>query len=185
MHGKQRLRALLFSTDQSDIVSITDPLMPSESIKGSLGVVLFQALTKMGVASSSLLKSGSFLSTAGHKTVSAVVRVNQGWLFPLESAICFVERPPLLFNHADIIAVQPDRTESWNTTFDLMIYLADGDFLHLQQIDASELNCLVNYLETHKIKVTMLIIVFIDWNNSVFNRGCLTMDKDVNIRILC
>lgn len=39
---------------------------------------------------------------AGHVGVGAVHKVNHGFLFPMPSALCFVERPALYFPHQAI-----------------------------------------------------------------------------------
>lgn len=158
MHGKQKLYAVLMSTDESHVSNMSDPVDPGQTMTGNMSIIFFQALTKMGVPVSAMVTPTTFKSASGHSAVSAVIRVNQGWFFPLSSAICFLERPPLLINHSDIIALQPDRTGPRSTTFDILIHQTDGGILHIQQIGSGELPGIVEYCNQCSIKVHKLHI---------------------------
>lgn len=60
---------------------------------------------------------------AGESALSAYHKVNQGWLFPLANAICFVERPCLLLPLAGIAQVDFGRASNVSSTFDFLITL--------------------------------------------------------------
>ncbi|GMH32322.1 hypothetical protein BSKO_00156 [Bryopsis sp. KO-2023] len=153
MTGKQKLPAVLISMDRSAKISIPDPSDTKLIISGNTSIVLFQSLTKMGVSISSMVGPGKFQSSAGHKAVSAVMRVSQGWMFPLDSAVCFVERPPMIIKHSDIKAIEPNRAGGGSSTFDLFIHTSDGNMIQFQQIGCGELPSLMAYCEERKIKV--------------------------------
>lgn len=169
MHGKQKLLAVLLCTDQSHVSNMPDPVNPTNAMSGNMSIVFFQALTKMGVPVSAMVTPSTFKSASGHSAVSAVIRVNQGWFFPLASAICFLERPPLLINHSDIIALQPDRIGPQSTTFDILIHQADGGILQVQQIGSGELPGLMAYCEQCSIKVHQFCFIY---QSQKLNKEC-------------
>lgn len=95
-------------------------------------------------------------TAAGETALSAYHKVNQGWLFPMRSAICFVERPALLLALEDIAYVDFARANNVSSTFDLVVKLKDGGTVEFTQIDRPDLGKLQSYVSTARIKVRLL-----------------------------
>ena len=97
---------------------------------------------------------------AGDPAIEATVKVSPGFLFPLPSAFCFVERPQIFLSHSDIRCYELLRR---GATFDLHLYPKPGSTgaaggakaapLEFSQLDLAELGRLISYLERSKLKV--------------------------------
>lgn len=142
-----------FSTDEQ--LDVAHPNDTSARLQGPSVVVLCQALGMMGVPPSAFCSPSSDVFQSSHKglAISAFVKVNQGWLFPLDSALCFVEKPPMLIPHSEIKSVELGRAGGMSATFDLIIHLKSGDNVEFGQIGAEELANMSRYIADKKFKV--------------------------------
>ena len=98
------------------------------SLAGNTAVVLCQALGKVGVPPSAFLAPSPsvFRGVGGGPAVRAAVRADQGFAFPLASALAFVKKPALLLPTASLAAVELRRTEGGSSTFDVVLHFKDG-----------------------------------------------------------
>ena len=96
----------------------------------------------------------SALCPAGGQAVAAIVKVSDGWLFPLALGLCFVERPACLLPLEDVRCVElPRLAGGQSSAFDLLVHMAEGPSHEFKNISRDEGSRLLAYLQQLKIKV--------------------------------
>ncbi|CAD7702031.1 unnamed protein product [Ostreobium quekettii] len=155
MLGKQKVTSVLMQFNADETLDIADPEDPSSRLQDRTVVVLCQVLGFMGIDPTAFCSPDPevFQSSRKQPAVSAFFKVNQGLLFLLPSALCFVEKPPIFISHSEIKSVELGRASSMSATFDLIIHLKDGDIVELGQIGTEELQKVLAYITERKIKV--------------------------------
>lgn len=98
------------------------------TLTGNPAVVLCQALGKAGVPPSAFLAPDGavFRGSKGGPSVRAAVRTDQGFAFPLRSALAFVKKPAMLLPTGALAAVELRRTEGGSSTFDAVLHFVAG-----------------------------------------------------------
>jgi hypothetical protein len=108
-----------------------------------------------------------FKSSRGLAAVSANIRANGGWLFPLPCGLAYLGKPACFLRLGDIEHVEYGRAAQGSSTFDLLMRVDDGGkasgsaspparSVELAQIDTSELPKLQAYFQQHKALVGAL-----------------------------
>ncbi|KAG2501087.1 hypothetical protein HYH03_000905 [Edaphochlamys debaryana] len=153
MNGKQRLQAVVIQTLESDTLDLVAP--SGEALQGPTVAVVCQAVGMAIPDFANFLAPSPELYTSakGNVAVGAVVGASQGFLFPLEGALLFAERPPLLLPHVATLAYEVRRPQS--STCDLVVHMREGDAIvpvEFSQVEKAELGRLISYFERCRIK---------------------------------
>ncbi|MEW5304078.1 MAG: hypothetical protein WDW36_006712 [Sanguina aurantia] len=171
MNGNAPLEAVLILMSETEEMSVT--CGSGQVLEGIAPVVLCSAfgLPLISIPPELFLSPDPevYLSNKDLCAVGAVMKVNPGFLFPLPTALCFVERPPLFIPHSSIQSYEFGRTGGGSSTFDLLVFLhpppraaaAPGSGkasrppapLEFSQIHSSELGRLRSYFERLRFKV--------------------------------
>eukprot|EP00798_Chlamydomonas_sp_ICE-L_P001703 gene1703-33108_t len=130
--------------------------------KGFAAVVLCQLFGKLaadaGVESPRFLSPDAsvYQSAKDLGAIEATVKVNSGYLFPLPSALLFIERPPMFIPTSDVRCYEFARAGGTSVTFDLILHMKSvdgrGEIVEFSQLDRAELGRLHSYLEKSKMK---------------------------------
>ncbi|KAL6751516.1 hypothetical protein V8C86DRAFT_3106498 [Haematococcus lacustris] len=165
MHGKTKLEAVVLQLTASAELSVKLKRQgegegegggsgggEEEEVTGPAPVVLCQLLGIAGIVDFISPNPDTFTSCKGAMAVGANFKVNDGLLFPLPAAFCFVERPPLFIPHASIRYVALARTSS--ATFDLLLHLTGGEVLEFGHLDKSELGRIQTYLTQARLALS-------------------------------
>ncbi|KAK9861845.1 hypothetical protein WJX84_006131 [Apatococcus fuscideae] len=153
-YNKQKLSDVVFQVSASDQLDIAHPKTKAK-LAGPAVVVLCKILGAIGVQPAAFIAPSQsiFRSSTGHNCVEAIVKVNQGFLFPMPQHLLFLERPQIFIPLADIKAVDFARASGMSQTFDLHVHLAESglqEFSHIPQAEASSLQ---QYMTNRGIKI--------------------------------
>ncbi|KAK9808622.1 hypothetical protein WJX72_000695 [[Myrmecia] bisecta] len=152
-NGKQPLSAVVLQTTADAQLDIAHPKDSKARLKGNAPIVICQALGVLGMTSFCSPSRDVFQSSTGDAGIEAVVKVNQGVLFPMQTAICFLERPPLFLPMADIQSVEFGRAGGGSSTFDFFVHGRDGKVQEFSNIPRAEVQRLMQYVADCKLKV--------------------------------
>lgn len=90
----------------------------------------------------------------GAPCLAATYKANAGWLYPLEGALCFVERPPMFLSHDDIASYELQRAEGMSLSFELVLRMVGPKTPKVEfNIAKNELGRLQTYLENSGLPV--------------------------------
>ncbi|KAK9819373.1 hypothetical protein WJX81_008487 [Elliptochloris bilobata] len=155
MRGKRALPALVIQTSASVQLDLPAPLGQGARMAGPAPVVLCQLFGLQGVPPAAFCSPSPdvFRSADRRLGVSAVVKVSQGWLFPMAAAFCFLERPALLLPLAEIGSVEFARAAGTSSTFDLLLHARDGTTHEFTSIPRAELAGLTAYVAEQRLPV--------------------------------
>ncbi|CAG9460803.1 unnamed protein product [Pedinophyceae sp. YPF-701] len=157
-HGKSGpLPVVLFSTLASAAVSCRAPKAApgTPPLNGQPAVVLCQILAAMGVPEAAFLSPdlGVFKSSKGAHGISAYRGTSDGFLFFLQGAIVFAERPALVLPVKRVRCVGLSRTGAASATFDMVVYVRGGDAVEFTALGKEEMPAVMAYLEDRKIRL--------------------------------
>ena len=105
-----------------------------------------------------------FKSARGLPAVSAAIRANGGWLFPLPCGLAYLGKPASFLRLGDVAHIEYGRAAQGSSTFDLLLQVDDKAgggaggtrAVELAQIDTSELAKLQSYFAQHQALVGAL-----------------------------
>eukprot|EP00877_Chromochloris_zofingiensis_P001952 jgi/Chrzof1/11758/Cz06g08180.t1 len=160
MNGKTRLEMIVIqmladTTLQLPVPPGLEHLGPT--LSGPAAVVLCQLLGGMlehaGPDTWLSTNPDTFKSAKGDLCVAAYIKANQGWLFPMERALCYIGKPALFIRHADIRAVEFQRANKTSSTFDMVIH-ATGKPIEFGQIEQAQLSHIQAYFARSRVQMT-------------------------------
>eukprot|EP00891_Asterochloris_glomerata_P008813 jgi/Astpho2/8813/fgenesh1_pg.00129_%23_14_t len=152
MNGKTPLPAIIMQTLTTDKVDLPHPKTAGGRVQGLASVVLCQIFGIMGVKTFVSPSEDVFRASAGSMGIEAFVKVTQGSLFLMSTAICFIPKPQLFIPLSDVRTVEVARATGGSSTFDLYVYLNDGTAHEFSQISRQELNGVMYYISSRHLK---------------------------------
>ncbi|KAG1676533.1 hypothetical protein FOA52_000076 [Chlamydomonas sp. UWO 241] len=149
MSGKQKLEALVLNTlaDSEMRVAVSG----DDALEGPVPVVLCSILGKAGVGASAFVSPDDdvYTSAKGNPSVVATFKANSGWLYPLEDALYFVEKPPMCILHADVEGYELMPRSS---TAELVLHMRDAKRAIEFSFEVGEVPRLLTYLEKSSLR---------------------------------
>ncbi|KAL4440362.1 hypothetical protein ABPG75_003363 [Micractinium tetrahymenae] len=151
MNGKTHLAAVVIQTTGEAQLDVAHPQGPPGSrLRGPAPVVLCQALGVVpgGPAPASFVSPDPqyFQSAAAAAGVKAHVKAREGFLYPLPSALCFLEAPQLFIPHSRIASIELMRAGGTSSTFDLVVHLRGGHTQEFGMLSRSEVGGIEVYI---------------------------------------
>lgn len=146
--SKAGLAAFVFQVQRDAELDLASPTPGSDRLTGPAVVVLCRALGLRGVQPTAFVAPSKdlFCSSNGHVAVEAVMGVNQGWLFPLQSALCFLEKPPIWIAHKDINFVEFCGTGAGSRTFDFCLHIMEDKTIEFTNLSKSDFGAVSSYV---------------------------------------
>lgn len=135
-------------------------------ISSPLNGEMYDVIAKLfrGLIGIPIVIPGSFKGHADNPAIRCSLRANEGYLYPLERCLVFIQKPVVVINLENIICVECSRISEANVqqrSFDLTVKARKEEFQFLG-LERKELQNLLNYFSTKKVKVKSS-----DGNNSI------------------
>ncbi|PRW39086.1 Structure-specific recognition [Chlorella sorokiniana] len=149
MNGKTQLSAVVIQTTADAQLDVAHP-QGGARLQGAAPVVLCQALGAVpyGVDPTSFVSPDAayFQSADRAAGVRAHVKAKDGFLYPLPTAICFLDSPAVFIPHSAIRSVEMMRAGGASSTFDVVLHLKSGKQQEFTFIARQEAPALEDYL---------------------------------------
>ncbi|KAL4429037.1 hypothetical protein ABPG77_006076 [Micractinium sp. CCAP 211/92] len=151
MNGKTQLTAVVVQTTAEAQLDVAHPQgPPGARLQGPAPVVLCQALGAVpggpGPASFVSPDPQYFQSANKAAGVRAHVKAREGFLYPLPSALCFLEAPQLFIPHSAVASIELMRAGGTSSTFDLVVHLKGGHAQEFGMLSRSEVAGIEDYV---------------------------------------
>ena len=126
------------------------------SLSGDIMEVFCKALR--GVSGCKLTRPGSFKSARDQGScVRCSYRADEGYLFPLERAFFYVQKPPILISFDDVAGVEFKRSDAVGSgTFDLEVRLTNDTSFQFRSIARAEYNNFFEFVSAKDITIDNL-----------------------------
>ncbi|KAK9807931.1 hypothetical protein WJX73_004210 [Symbiochloris irregularis] len=150
-YGKQSLQGIVIQTLATDTLDVVSP-SGSGRLQGPCPVVLCQAFGICKQPDGVSFASPSpqvFATSTGALAVEAVVKVSQGYLYPLADALCFLEKPALYIPLSEVEAMELSRAGGVSSTFDLVVQMKAGNSQEFSNLPKAELGPVQQYIAAH------------------------------------
>ena len=158
-NGNTRMRACVIQVTGDQQLDIQHPKDASKRLSGIAAVVICQAIGtffKPGVADTAAFHGSDakiFRSCTDTAAVEAYVKARNGFLFPLQHGLCFLESPPIFIHTGKIRSVDFARANGASATFDFQVHLRNGAIEEFSNISRHELSCIQNWVDTLRLPV--------------------------------
>lgn len=101
---------------------------------------------------------GAFKSKNNQKGLKCSLKANEGFLYPMETHLVFIPKPPLVFAWKDINQVSFSRLSTTSSsegtrTFDLKVVLKSGVQHQLSSLNREEYASLVDFLRSKDVRI--------------------------------
>lgn len=109
-----------------------------------------------GLSDKRIILPGKFLSADGQAAVNCSLKVNEGYLYPLERSLLFTTKPTVFIPYSDISNVTVARAgelTTSNRTFDMEVNLRDGTSHKFANIMKEEQNTIESFLKEKNVRV--------------------------------
>ncbi len=155
-NGKTKLRACVIQVTGDQQLDIQHPKDASKRLSGIAAVVICQAIGTCGITDKAAFHGSDrniFSSCTDTAAVEAYVKARNGFLFPLQHGLCFLESPPIFIHAGKIRSVDFARANGASATFDFQVHLKNGGIEEFSNISRHELGCMQNWVDKTRLPV--------------------------------
>ncbi|KAI7835920.1 hypothetical protein COHA_010181 [Chlorella ohadii] len=149
MNGKTQLAAVVIQTTADAQLDVAHP-QGGGRLQGAAPVVLCQALGAVpnGVDPTCFVSPDAAYFQSANKAagVRAHVKAKDGFLYPLPTALCFLDSPAVFLSHSAIRSVELMRAGGASSTFDMVLHLKSGKQQEFTFIARQEAPAIEDYL---------------------------------------
>ncbi len=155
-NGKTSMRACVIQVSGDQQLDIRHPKDASKRLSGIAAVVICQAIGTCGISGKAAFHGSdakAFRSCTDTAAVEAYVKARNGFLFPLQHGLCFLESPPIFIHTGKIRSVDFARANGASATFDFQVHLKSGAIEEFSNISRHELGCIQGWVEKSGLPV--------------------------------
>lgn len=155
-NGKTKMRACVIQVTGDQQLDIQHPKDASKRLSGIAAVVICQAIGTCGITGKAAFHGSDarvFRSGTDTAAVEAYVKARNGFLFPLQHGLCFLESPPIFIHTGKIRSVDFARANGASATFDFQVHLKNGAIEEFSNISRHELGCIQNWVDALRLPV--------------------------------